>query len=67
MEHNLLRVPDANHVCQSIMCAGDVTLEPILPEEVNEGWGVEHQCRDYDAIQEFVTARRIGNSPIIDE
>ncbi|KIW66172.1 hypothetical protein PV04_08373 [Phialophora macrospora] len=52
-----------DYLRQSIMCAGDVTLEPILPEVNNQGRAIKHQCRDFDAVQEFVNAHDLGSSP----
>ncbi|CZT25821.1 uncharacterized protein RCC_11490 [Ramularia collo-cygni] len=55
-----------DYLRQSIMCAGDLTLE--WPKEgsngehlVVDGWGVQHQCKDWNAISEFVAK----NSPTL--
>lgn len=59
---------DANHILhcfdflsQSLLCAGDVTIEPARVESDGrriqvDGWGVEHQCKDLDAILSWVEA-----------
>lgn len=55
MEHN-------NHcyeyIRQAILCHGDMTLEPaqvVDGERIHavQGWGVSHQCRNFDIIKEF--------------
>lgn len=48
------------------MCAGDVTLEPAIEGEELDGWGVTHQCRNFDAIKDFVDAHSLGSGHIID-
>jgi hypothetical protein len=51
------------------MCAGDMTLEPaykymLKNEEVRavNGWGVTHQCRDFEGIRGWAEERRYANS-----
>ncbi|KAI1857176.1 uncharacterized protein JN550_013413 [Neoarthrinium moseri] len=45
-----------DYIRQSLMCSGDMTLEhsrePPLGEKRTDtdGWGVEHQCKDWDAL-----------------
>lgn len=50
-----------DYLRQGIMCAGDTTLE--WPKEgskgVVDGWGVTHQCRDWDDIVEFVGKHQV--------
>lgn len=57
-------IPDHVEHCfdylrQSIMCAGDMTiehaLEPPLGEkrETTDGWGVKHQCKDWNEIMNW--------------
>ncbi|KAL2814808.1 hypothetical protein BJX63DRAFT_391661 [Aspergillus granulosus] len=51
---------------QAVMCSGDLTLEPaeIIDGQVSHsvsGWGVEHQCRDWDYIYNAVFNRRPNN------
>lgn len=53
------------------MCNGDTTLEKA--RAVNgklvrgvDGWGVEHECRDFDAIYDFAAAHRSRNITGID-
>lgn len=41
------------------MCAGDLTLEWPRTEKDGrrfavDGWGVEHVCRDWEAVEGFV-------------
>lgn len=55
-----------DYVRQALMCNGDTTLEKV--REVNgrlvrgvDGWGVEHECRDYDAIYTYAEAHRSHN------
>jgi len=47
-----------NYLRQTILCAADVTLEPEIPvqgtRDVGEGVGVEHVCRDWSRVYEFV-------------
>ena len=48
------------------MCAGDSALEKAVVEngqivEDVDGWGVEHKCKDFDAIYGFAAERRSNN------
>ena len=45
---------------QAIMCAGDMTLEKMrTPNKIQvDGWGVTHQCRDWDAMYDFMAPNR---------
>jgi hypothetical protein len=53
-----------DYIHQSIICAGDTTLETVTIENdmpilsVN-GWGDVHQCRDWRAIYDFAAANNI--------
>lgn len=38
-----------DYIRQAIMCAGDVTLEPLTKSGIN-GMGAIHQCRDFNRI-----------------
>lgn len=43
---------------QAVMCAGDTALEKAMIVDGRiirgvDGWGVEHECRDYTAIFDF--------------
>jgi hypothetical protein len=40
-----------DYIRQSIMCAGDTTLEGLT--EAGPGWGSKHECADYDALLEW--------------
>ncbi|EMD36960.1 hypothetical protein CERSUDRAFT_95228 [Gelatoporia subvermispora B] len=45
-----------NYLRQSILCAADVTLEPEVvrgSEDVEEGLGVTHVCRDWSRVYDF--------------
>jgi len=49
------------------MCAGDMTLEPLLrlgTEEVQvvNGWGVEHRCRSFESMKGFAERHRYLNT-----
>ena len=50
-----------DYLRQGIMCAGDTTLE--WPKEgskgVVDGWGVTHQCRNWDDIVKFVEGHQV--------
>ncbi|THH29827.1 hypothetical protein EUX98_g4378 [Antrodiella citrinella] len=47
-----------NYLRQTILCSADMTLEPEIPVEgtrdVGEGTGVEHVCRDWTRVYDFV-------------
>lgn len=54
----------ANRHQQSVMCHGDLTLEP--PLYVTEesfggptGWGIAHQCRDWDTMHNIFAQHQI--------
>ncbi|TLD23349.1 hypothetical protein PspLS_07016 [Pyricularia sp. CBS 133598] len=52
-----------DYLRQNIMCAADVTLEwHRYNELVETGWGYEHQCKDWDALQAWVFERRTNNN-----
>jgi hypothetical protein len=61
-----------DYLRQAVMCSGDTTLEKAVVgddgnvERIIEGWGVEHQCRDYDAIYAFAAANHAHNETGID-
>jgi hypothetical protein len=45
------------------MCAGDTALEHAVKEDGKvvedvDGWGVEHECRDFGAIFDLAKERR---------
>lgn len=60
-----------DYIRQSIMCCGDTTLEKArtvggeLARGV-DGWGVGHECRDYDAIYRYAAEHRSNNATGID-
>lgn len=46
-----------NYLRQTILCSADVTLEPEVPEgsqDVGEGLGVTHVCRDWGKVYDYV-------------
>ncbi|KAK0108216.1 hypothetical protein ONS95_003036 [Cadophora gregata] len=45
---------------QAVMCAGDMTLEPV-DDEATDGWNVTHTCRDFKTIYDFAAERRVTN------
>jgi len=53
------------------MCTGDTTLEKARTVDGKlvrgvDGWGVTHECRDYDSIFNFAEAYRTRNISGID-
>ncbi|KAK0281265.1 hypothetical protein LTR91_011583 [Friedmanniomyces endolithicus] len=70
---DLLLKPQEGHVwhCfdyirQALMCAGDMTVEWPRTEEDGrrfavDGWGVTHECKDWDAIMTFMKERTVAN------
>jgi len=60
-----------DYLRQAIMCSGDTTLEKVvdfsgLKLPMTDGWGSQHECRDYDAIYAFAAEHRITNSTELD-
>ncbi|KAF2094940.1 hypothetical protein NA57DRAFT_15870, partial [Rhizodiscina lignyota] len=52
-----------DYLRQAIMCSGDMALEKAAlkdqkPVRSVNGWGVTHQCRDWDAMFEWVERHR---------
>jgi hypothetical protein len=53
-----------DYLRQAIMCAGNTTLEHAIKGEDGkveaevDGWGVEHECRDFGAIFDWAGKRR---------
>lgn len=46
-----------NYLRQTILCSADLTLEPEIvlgSQEVGEGLGVVHVCKDWGALHEFI-------------
>ena len=55
-----------DYLRQGIMCAGDLTLESARVEKDGsriqvDGWGIAHQCRDWNAIKTFAIEHRASN------
>lgn len=55
------------YIRQAILCAGDMTLEPAEVEGGKrahsvDGWGVVHQCRNFDSVFEFAEKHGDGSS-----
>jgi hypothetical protein len=60
-----------DYIRQAIMCCGDTTLEKARNVDGKavrgvDGWGVEHQCRDFSAIVAYGEAHRTNNDTGID-
>lgn len=57
-----------DYLRQSIMCAGDMTIEharePPLGEKrvTTDGWGVEHQCKDWSDIINWTLDHKANHS-----
>ena|ERR1700760_1216161 len=55
------------YIRQGIMCAGDTTLEKSRIEDGEvtrdvDGWGVQHECRDWQAIYQWANENRSDNT-----
>ncbi len=60
-----------DYIRQTIMCHGDTTLEKAKTVDGKlmravDGWGVTHECRDYDTIYAYAAAHRSRNITGID-
>ncbi|KAK0706208.1 hypothetical protein B0T26DRAFT_788870 [Lasiosphaeria miniovina] len=60
-----------DYIRQAIVCCGDTTLEKSRTVDGKivqgvDGWGVEHQCRDFKAIFAYGEAHRTNNDTGID-
>ncbi|KAI1763305.1 hypothetical protein GGR53DRAFT_497994 [Hypoxylon sp. FL1150] len=47
------------YIRQAIMCHGDLTLEPLMPEATrtsieSDTWGSKHYCRDWSVLKEVI-------------
>jgi hypothetical protein len=48
-----------DYLRQAVMCSADMSLEKARIDEQGQvelavdGWGVEHQCRSWDAVETF--------------
>lgn len=56
-----------DYLRQAVMCAGDMTLEPAVEyKEIGRkgvaGWGVEHRCRNFQAMKDFAEEHTYLNS-----
>lgn len=52
-----------DYLRQSLMCAADLTLEPIDPELGGvTGWGVKRTCRDWAKLKSWAEDRRASNA-----
>ena len=52
-----------DYLRQALMCAADMTLEPLRPPQKGKilgvhGWGVEHTCRHWDEVRMWTEERR---------
>ncbi|KAK3073640.1 hypothetical protein LTR53_004599 [Teratosphaeriaceae sp. CCFEE 6253] len=71
--YDMLLQPQEDHVhhCfdyirQALMCAGDMTVEWPRTEEDGsrfavDGWGITHECRDWDAIMGYMEQESVAN------
>jgi len=55
-----------DYLRQAIMCSGDTTLEKAIVEDGKviadvDGWGVQHECRNYDYIFAWAEENRSNN------
>ncbi|KAI9172797.1 Oxidase ustYa [Paramyrothecium foliicola] len=51
-----------DYLRQTLMCAGDVTLEPVDPELGGvTGWDNLRVCRDYDQIKQWAEMHRVSD------
>ncbi|KAK1056857.1 hypothetical protein LTR74_014601 [Friedmanniomyces endolithicus] len=55
-----------DYIRQALMCAGDMTVEWPRTEEDGrrfavDGWGVTHECKDWDAIMTFMKEKSVAN------
>ncbi|OAA82285.1 hypothetical protein LEL_01830 [Akanthomyces lecanii RCEF 1005] len=57
-----------DYLRQSIMCAGDTSLEWVNEEETfqTSGWGFQHTCKNFDAIFEWTETNRFTEKVEID-
>ncbi|TQV96996.1 hypothetical protein IF1G_04236 [Cordyceps javanica] len=57
-----------DYLRQSIMCAGDTSLEWVNKEETfqTSGWGFQHTCKNFDAIFEWTESNRFTEKVEID-
>lgn len=68
-DHSIHLAHCFDYLRQGVMCAGDMTLEPAFEltgedagvQGVN-GWGVEHQCRNYQTMYDFAEEHRYRNA-----
>lgn len=56
-----------DYLRQGVICAGDMTLEPVFfvgeqRKEVVNGWGVEHRCRSFEGMKAWAEEWRFLNS-----
>jgi hypothetical protein len=59
-----------DYLRQSLMCKADTALEKSAIQEgktVHDvtGWGVDHECRDWEAIMKWASEHRSDNSELI--
>lgn len=54
-----------DYLRQAVMCSADMSLEKARIDEHGklelavDGWGVEHKCRSWDAVETFATKHGI--------
>ena len=51
-----------DYLRQSLACAADSTLEPVIPELGGvTGWGFPRVCRDYEELKQWAEKWRVNN------
>ncbi|KAM3503745.1 hypothetical protein MY10362_004015 [Beauveria mimosiformis] len=57
-----------DYLRQSVMCAGDTSLEWVNEKEAfqTSGWGFQHTCKNFDAIFEWTESNRFTDKVVID-
>ena len=60
-----------DYLRQALMCAADMTLEPLRPHQAGtkpgvNGWGMEHTCRHWDEVRMWTEKRKATGQSGID-
>jgi hypothetical protein len=71
-KHSHIRLEHVAHcfdyLRQALMCAGDMTIEHSMMEPLGQkrvttdGWGVEHQCSDWDEMTAWTLSHKANYS-----
>lgn len=52
-----------DYLRQSLSCAADSTLEPVVPQLGGvTGWGVSRRCRSFDELKAWAEKRRVSDA-----